>query len=88
MDGEFRVRDALLAGYYLVFMTANFFLLAWTEEEGAAVVGLTVGVLSVIIASLMQVDSMKQARFNRFCFGAFLVLTVAVVAADVLILTW
>ena len=84
-DGEFRVRDGLLAGYYLVFMTANWFLLGWFGPQGGTAIAVVAGLLSATVVLLIQADRASEARFNRFVFGAFLLLIFSVLAVDLLI---
>lgn len=88
MDGEFRVRDGVLTGYYFVYVTANWLFLAALGEEGAVAIGVTVGILSAVIVALRQTDRTSEAKFHPVCFAAFLFLTSAVVAVDLLIATW
>ncbi|HEX6986812.1 MAG TPA: hypothetical protein VF170_15650 [Planctomycetaceae bacterium] len=82
MSADFRARDGVLAGYYLAFLTLNWFSPALLDAEGAVAFFTLAGVLSVIVVVAMQSDRTARARFNPLCFGAFLLLMLATVAAD------
>lgn len=86
MSGEFRIRDGLLAAYYLLFLTLNWFLPAlflWRIGEFIVVLFAFAGVVSVAAVVGRQFHEQGERRFNPFSFGAFLVLMLSLVAIDV-----
>lgn len=82
---EFRVRDAMLIGYCLTLVTGNWLLLASGGQDISCAMSFLIGGFSLMIVWALQAAAHPEYKFNRLCFGAFCLLTLAVIAADVTI---
>lgn len=85
MIGEFRLRDAILAAYYLAFATANWLLVRVLGPMEGSTIAAMLGVTASAPVLLIQNLRVPAGRFNTLGFRAFIVLMMSFVAADILI---
>lgn len=83
-----RARDSILAAYYLVFLTANWYALSGFDARDCATGFLMLGLVSVFVALTVQRDRADALKFGRQGFRTFLLLMAALIAVDFLTIAW